>query len=93
VVDEENGYVLAESVPFLYFKGIAESGSAKGNLVNINVFYKIGDSVGSEGVDTGVQLAALNEFGNIEAGATVECRWDYDMAGNYWRVVQAECNP
>lgn len=72
--------------PDLEFMGYTNTSATKGTTVNVQVWRGSPQAIF---VYTGEDLLVSDNYGDIDAGSLVRCRW---IDGNAWEIVNAECS-
>jgi hypothetical protein len=86
--DTPLNFAVVERCPFVRFHGVTDAAIAKDAEGTVSIFYGTG-----AGTDSSVNMAdhCYNSFANVAISKDVECVWEGDLAGAYWRIVAAEC--
>ncbi len=72
--------------PELEFMGYTNLDAVKGSTVNVQVWIGSPQTIWT---DAGYDLEVQDNYGDIEAGSLVRCRW---VEGRTWEIVNAECS-
>lgn len=88
IVDSTNHYVLVERVPFLRFRGVADSSIAADATGTVSIYYRSGATAFT---DTTVNATALNDLdATVPSSAVIECVWEPYSSTEGWRIIQSD---